>query len=183
MSSVYFATTNKNKLSEAREILGIEVIETPLEIPEIQSLKSEEVAVAKAEAYFKVLKHPLFIEDVSLSFNSLGGLPGTYINDFSKALGNPGLCDLLNESADRSAVAKTTLVYINEDGHHVFVGEVKGSIAVSPRGDTNFGWDPIFIPDGHTQTFAEMGSDEKNNVSMRRLALEKLKTFLGSKQT
>lgn len=179
---LYFATTNQNKLTEAREILGVEVTGTPLEIPEIQSLDPHIVATQKAQDYFEELKHPLFIEDVSLSFTALNDLPGTYINDFSKALGNQGLCDLLTNQVDRSAVARTTLVYINSTGLQEFTGEVRGTISPAPQGDTTFGWDPIFIPEGHTKTFAQMDPSEKNQISMRRLALEKLKDFL-SKQS
>src|SRR5260221_3297673 len=91
MTKVIFATSNVGKLKEAQEVLGIEVIGRELPIEEIQSLDTKKVALEKARAYYKEIKEPLFVEDVALTFNAMNGLPGTYINDFSKALNNEGL--------------------------------------------------------------------------------------------
>ena len=178
MDKLYFATTNEGKIKEAREILGIKVEGIPLEIDEIQSLEPKEVAEKKAEAYFKEFKKPLFVEDVSLDFIALGRLPGVYIDSFSKELGNDGLIDLLKEEKDRSAIARTTICYIDGEGNtQVFVGEVEGTIATEQRGEKGFGWDPIFIPEGSEETFGEMEMDEKNNYSMRSKALKKFKQW------
>lgn len=179
MKSIYFATTNSGKLKEASEILGIEVIGTPLEIEEIQSLDPEKVALAKAAAYYEKLSKPVLIEDVSLTFHALGQLPGTYINDFSKSLGNEGLIALLKGKNDRSATVQTTLVFYDAEGRpHTFIGQMKGEIAYQPSGDQGFGWDPIFIPTGESRTLAQMSAEEKNEISMRRRAFEKFKAFL-----
>lgn len=176
---IYFATTNKGKLEEAREILGVEVIGTPLDIDEIQSLNPIEVATKKAQAYFDVLKKPLFVEDVSLAFEALGKLPGTYINDFWQVLGNGGLMALLDGKVKRSAVAQTTIVYIDAEAkEHVFIGVINGEISKSPRGSNGFGWDPIFIPSGSKKTYAEMSNEEKNKHSMREKALKKMGKWL-----
>jgi XTP/dITP diphosphohydrolase len=178
---LFFATTNEGKLKEARDILGVEIEGTPLEIDEIQSLDHVLVAKKKALAYFYELKKPVFIEDVSLSFEALKRLPGTYINDFSKELGNEGLIDLLKNSTNRKALARTTICFIeSEDDIQIFEGEVKGEISDEERGSNGFGWDTIFIPEGSTKTFAEMELEEKNNYSMRAKALGKFKEFLQS---
>ena len=175
MNKLIFATSNKNKLAEAQQILGIELEGTSLDIPEIQSLDHHEVAKQKALDYFNQLNKPLFIEDTSLSFTALNGLPGSYINDFSKALGNQGLIDLLANKTDRSAIARVTIALIKAtDDIQLFDGEIKGTITMFPQGENGFGWDPIFIPNGFDKTFAQMTDEEKNNCSMRRLALEKL---------
>ena len=176
---ITFATTNESKLSEAKAILGIEVRGESLDIAEIQSLDFKEVAKQKALTYFEKLNRPIFAEDVSLTFNALKGLPGTYIDDFSKALGNEEMCKILSHKRDRTAVARTTLAY-TEDGQNVefFIGELNGIIAKYPRGEKGFGWDPIFIPDGDNRTFAELEPEEKNAISMRKKALEKFKTWL-----
>ena len=177
--ALIFSTTNEGKLAEAKRILGVEVEGSGLEIPEIQSMDSVEVAVAKAKAYFAELKKPIFVEDNVLAFNALSGLPGTYINDFSKLLGNDGMIDLLRDKTDRSAYAQSTIVYCDEKGEtHVFVGKVEGEITLEPKGDKGFGWDPIFIPSGETRTFAEMEGEEKDKYSMRRIALEEFKKWL-----
>ncbi len=177
-NKIVFATTNSGKISEANNILGIEVVPSGLEIPEIQSIDPEKVALQKAADYFAQLKTPLLIEDVSLTFNSLNGLPGPYINDFSKALGNKGLIELIKGN-DRTATAMTTLVYCDKDRNpHLFQGIIQGKISTEERGSNGFGWDPIFIPDGTTKTFAEMTESEKNSLSMRKIALQKFKTWL-----
>lgn len=173
-TQIYFATTNAGKLKEASNILGIEVLGCGLEIEEIQSLDPVKVAVQKARAYFAKLQKPILVEDVSLTFSALNGLPGTYINDFLKALGNQGLIDLLVNKSDRKAVAQTTLVY----DEHVFIGKIEGSIAQKPLGDNGFGWDPIFIPNGFDKTFAQMTDVEKNTCSMRARAFSEFKKYL-----
>src|SRR5260221_1396345 len=181
MTKVIFATSNVGKLKEAQEVLGIEVIGRELPIEESQSLDTKKVALEKARAYYKEIKEPLFVEDVALTFNAMNGLPGTYINDFSKALNNEGLIELLKNRPDKSAVAITTLVYLDETGEYIFEGDMKGTIVESPRGDKGFGWDPILAPSGSIKTLAEMEMVEKNNYSMRAMALKKLAEFLKTK--
>lgn len=179
IKTLTFGTTNEGKLAEAREILGVEVEGVGIDVNEIQSLDPEAVAIDKAQRYFEKHANPLFIEDVSLTFHGLGQLPGTFIDYFSKSLGNEGLTNLLTNIEDKSATAQTTIVYIeNIDNYHVFKGSIKGRIADSPRGDQGFGWDPIFIPESESKTFAEIESSEKNKYSMRKLALEEFKKWL-----
>jgi len=180
--TIYFATTSQGKLNETRKLLGIEVKGCGLEIDEIQSLDPETVASKKAASYFQEIKKPLLVEDVSLTFEALKTLPGTYINDFFKALGNEGLVDLLCNTSNRKAIAQTTLVFIDDERKsHIFIGITKGEIASVPKGSSGFGWDPIFIPNGETRTFAEMSEKEKAKYSMRTKALAKFKTWLEGK--
>lgn len=179
MDFIYFATTNKGKLEEASQILGVRVEGVKLDVPEIQSLDMSKVALYKAKHYFEQLKHPLFVEDTSLIFSALNGLPGPYIRDMSEALGNEGLVKLLAGFSDRSAKAVSVLVYIDESGkEHIFEGVVAGKIADSVMGEGGFGWDPIFVPEGHEKTFGQMEQTEKNQISMRKMALEKMAAFL-----
>ncbi|MEK7497685.1 MAG: RdgB/HAM1 family non-canonical purine NTP pyrophosphatase [Patescibacteria group bacterium] len=182
MANLVFATGNKGKLLEAKEILGIDVKGTNLEIDEIQSLDPVEVAVKKAKAYYAKLKKPLFVEDFSFFFKSLSNLPGTYIDGFLKSLGNEGLILLLKNRKDKTAIGQATVVYMDRKGkEHVFIGRVKGKITDKPKGDKGFGWDPIFIPDGSVKTFGQMEMKEKNKYSMRKKALLKLKKWLALK--
>lgn len=181
MKKLYFATTNKGKLKEAREILGAEVVGTPLEIDEIQSLDPKEVAIKKAKAYYQGLKKPVFVEDISVFIKALDGLPGPYIDAFIKSLGNAGILRVLKDAKDRAVYAQATIVYKESTKNEkVFIGKVSGSISKSQRG-TGFGWDPIFIPKGYEKTFGEMndeGNNEKNKLSMRGVALRKMKKWL-----
>ncbi len=181
MKKIYFATTNEGKLKEAREILGVEVVGTPLEIDEIQSLDLEEVAIKKARAYFEILKKPVFVEDVSLTIKAFGELPGPYIDAFMKSVGNKGIIRMLKGLKDRSAWAQATVVYINRtNSEQVFVGKINGAIVSKPRG-SGFGWDPIFLPKAYGKTFGEMDMEEKNKISMRAIALKKMKKWLDSR--
>jgi non-canonical purine NTP pyrophosphatase (RdgB/HAM1 family) len=178
MTKLIFATTNQGKLIEVRRILNVPVESTALEIEEIQSTDPVKVATHKALAYFSELKQPLFIEDASLAFAALNGLPGTYINDFVKTLGNTGLADLLDGKNDKTATAQVTMVYVDGvNDPQVFTGRVQGKI-VKPQGEGGFGWDPIFVPLGATKTFAEMSNEEKDQFSMRRQALEAMRDWL-----
>lgn len=178
MKKIIFGTTNENKLSEARSILGEKVEGVALEADEVQSLDNREVAVKKAIAYYKQTKKPLFVEDVSLCIDALNGLPGTYIDAFVKTLGPSGIANLL-KNKNKKAKAITTIVYIwGKDRFKIFEGVVEGKISDKPRGK-GFGWDPIFIPNKQNKTFAEMQLSEKNNYSMRSRALNKLAEFLG----
>lgn len=178
-----FATSNQNKIKEVSRILGseIEVEGTSLEIDEIQSLNPVKVAEEKAKAYFKELRTPLIVEDTSLSFNGLNGLPGPYINDFSKALNNNGLINLLSATDNRRAVAQVTFcLIIDQNNIHTFEGKVEGDISTEEKGTNGFGWDPIFIPLGQEKTFAEMQDSEKDAYSMRAKALSLLQQYLSS---
>ncbi len=178
-----FATSNQNKINEVSRILGnnLEIEGTSLEIDEIQSIDPVKVAEAKAKAYFNQLKTPLIVEDTSLSFNGLNGLPGPYINDFSKALSNKGLIDLLSSTDNRRAVAQVTFcLIVDENNIHTFEGKVEGTIANQEKGTNGFGWDPIFIPLGQEKTFAEMQDSEKDNYSMRAKALSLLQQYISA---
>ena len=179
MDVLTFGTTNEGKLKEVSEILGIKVDGIGLEVDEIQSLDRTQVALKKARAYFQQVNKPLLVEDNSLEFKGLNGLPGTFIDYFFKALGNEGLTELLSHVRDRSAVAFTTLVYYeSENTYQVFTGEMSGKIAKFPRGEKGFGWDPIFIPDGDNRTLAELEPAEKAAISMRKKALDRFKKWI-----
>jgi len=85
---------------------------------------------------------------------------------------------MLDGNENREAIAKTAFGYCDGTKIIIATGELKGTIAEHPRGEQGFGWDPIFIPQGHKLTFAEMSLEQKNEISMRRLALENLKPLL-----
>ena len=119
------------------------------------------------------------VEDTSLGFDALDGLPGPYIKHFVEKIGNDGLFKLLIPFPDKDAIALCCIAYCEGPGREIetFVGKVEGKI-VSPRGKTNFGWDPIFEVNGYGQTFAEMEEKLKNEISHRTKALSLLKTHL-----
>ena len=182
IDSIIFASGNKDKIREAESILGIKVEGTTLEIDEIQSLDTTEVTSKKAGAYYKELKKPVFVEDSAAIFKALEPLPGPYIKDFYEALGNKGICRLL-DGKSRDVVARATVVFKDDvGGEQVFIGDVEGEIAESPRGDLGWGWDPIFIPKGSGKTFGEMTMEEKNKYSHRRIAFKKFAKWLNTQK-
>lgn len=123
-------------------------------------------------------KGEFIVEDTSLYFDCLGGLPGPLIKWFLATVGNEGLWNIAEKMENRKAEARTIIGHADKERVLYFEGVVKGNI-VSPRGTLGFGWDVIFQPEGHEKTFAEMAKEEKNAISMRRIAFEKLKEFLG----
>lgn len=171
-----FVTGNKNKVREFEEILGIKIENKDIRLDEIQSVDVEDVIKHKAEQAYAILKEPLIVEDTGLYFDELNGLPGALIKFFLKKLTLQHICDLIKEN--RNATARTGIAYFDGKSIEVFIGETKGKIPEQPRGDDGFGWDPIFIPEGHDKTFGEMSSEEKHAYSMRRAAIGKLRGFL-----
>lgn len=174
--NTYFITGNKNKFKEAKEILP-EIKQIKLYLPEIQEMDAKKIIEEKLKEAIKKNKGNFFCEDTSLYINSLNGLPGPLIKWFMQTLGNKGIFKLIENSNDKSATAKTIIGYTDGKKVLFFEGAIKGKI-VFPRGKTNFGWDPLFMPKGYNKTFAGLGLNEKNKISMRRKALIKLKSYL-----
>jgi len=176
--TLYFITGNKNKLAEVKSILP-DVEQLDIDLPEIQSIDAKEIITAKLLEALKHQKSEFIVEDTSLYFDCLNGLPGPLIKWFMKTIGNEGLFNLVEKLGNNRAEAKTMIGYAkSKDNIQFFEGSIKGKI-VKATGKTDFGWDPIFQPDGHDKSFQQMSKDEKNSISMRRIALNKLKDYLG----
>lgn len=148
-----------------------------IDLPEIQSIDAEEIVKAKLIAAKKQKKGNFIVEDTSLYIDCLNGLPGPLIKWFMKTLNNEGIANLVEKYDTKKATAQTIIGYADEHNMYFFRGEVRGDV-VHPRGKSNFGWDPLFQPEEYTITYAEMDENEKNSMSHRRKALEKLKLFL-----
>lgn len=176
---IYFITGNKNKLAEVQAVLP-DVKQLDIDLPEIQEIDAQKIIEAKLIEALNHQKGEFIVEDTSLRLDCLNGLPGPLIKWFLQAIGNQGLAELAEKMGNDQAEAVTMIGYAKSQNEmKFFEGRVKGKI-VNPRGETKFGWDPIFIPDGYDKTFAELGIEEKNKISMRRMALNKLKEFLNS---
>lgn len=174
--TLYFITGNKGKLAEVQSILGnVEALD--IDLPEIQSLDAHEIIKAKLEEAKKHQAGEFIVEDTSLYFEALNGLPGPLIKWFMKTVGNEGLYKMAEAFGNFGAEAKTIIGYSDTQGSiSFFEGNIKGTI-VSTRGE-GFGWDPIFQPEGYSKTFGELTTEEKNSFSMRKVALEKLEEVL-----
>ncbi|KAK7047444.1 nucleoside triphosphate pyrophosphohydrolase ham1 [Paramarasmius palmivorus] len=178
-----FVTGNANKLKEVKEILSdgphpVEIDAQSLDIDEIQG-STQEVAIAKCRKAAELLNGPCITEDTALCFEALNGLPGPYIKYFLKELGHEGLNNLLVGFSTKKAWALCTFAYSDGPGTDpiLFEGRTDGSI-VPARGPGVFGWDAVFEPTGTGLTYAEMPSDQKNKLSHRYKALEKLRKYL-----
>lgn len=173
-----FITSNSNKLSEVKQILGdvVDLQSQSLELDEIQGT-IEEISLDKCRRAANAIQGPVLVEDTCLCFNALKELPGPYIKWFLQKLGHQGLNDMLAAFDDKTAQAVCTFAYCEGPGHEpiLFQGRTIGKI-VPARGPTDFGWDPIFEYNG--KTYAEMDKTEKNKISHRYRALEKLNDWL-----
>ncbi len=176
---LYFITGNKNKFEEVGAVIP-EIEQLDIDLPEIQELDAEEVVKAKLLEAFKHHDGEFIVEDTSVHIKALNGFPGPLVKWFTQALTHDGIVELVEKLGDSSCDMKTIIGYArNPEDIHFFEGVMSGKIVRRRDGGMGtFGWDPIFIPDGYTKTFAEMGREEKNQISYRRIAAEKLKHFL-----
>jgi non-canonical purine NTP pyrophosphatase (RdgB/HAM1 family) len=173
-------TGNEGKAREYASLLGIEVTaveENPLEIQELDVVK---VVRRKAQDAYSKLRRPLLVDDTGLALKEWNGLPGALVAWFLETVGPQGILKMAVGVNDRSASVTTALGYANEAGVQVFTGTLNGVLTTELRGRSRFGfgYDPIFIPEGHDRTFAEMPSEEKNEISPRRLAVDELRQRL-----
>jgi XTP/dITP diphosphohydrolase len=179
MKKIYFVTSNKGKVFEAKTILSklkIKVIQINLGYPEIQADNLEEVALFGVNYLKKRFKNPFIIEDAGLFIDSLKGFPGVYSSYVFYRIGCSGILKLMNDKydKDRNAFFKSVYAYFEPKKEPVlFLGESKGKISCKILGTHGFGYDPIFIPDGEKKTFGQMGMEEKNFYSHRRKSLDK----------
>ena len=178
---ILFITGNNKKAEEVRAITGLNVLAKNLEILEIQSLDVEEVAKAKALSAFQATGFPVIVDDTGMSIAALNGLPGALVSWFLDTLKPEGILKLMASETNRKASVFTCIAYADQTGVFSFVGTIQGTISDSLRGENGFGYDPIFIPDSHDKTYAEMTADEKNEISMRKIALLKFKEFISKR--
>lgn len=149
-----------------------------LDLPELQG-PPESIAKEKCRLAAREIGGAVMVEDTCLCFNALAGLPGPYIKWFLEGVGHDGLNTMLDGFDDRSAYAQCTFAYTPGPEYEplVFVGKTPGQI-VRPRGPQDFGWDPIFQPDGFAETYAELDKTVKNTISHRYRALDALRKYL-----
>ena len=177
--ALLFVTGSSGKLKEAAHILGIPLENKALQLPEIQG-SAEEIVLDKAVRAWDLLSVPLFVEDTSLCLPALNGFPGPYIKWLVSMNKPDALPRMLSSFEDKAAVAVCLIAYIDSGEPVVFRGEVRGTI-VLPRGDSGFGWDSVFLPEGQAKTFAEMTVSEKSAISHRREAFIKFRRYLDSR--
>lgn len=173
MRRIIFASTNESKYSEILLHLrnfNIEIEYVRFKTVEIQSNSLEEIALKKSKEAYEKIGIPLIVEDTGLFIGSLKGFPGPYSSYILETIGNQGILDLLSNKANRFALFRSVVAYKDGNSNLTFSGETRGIISdhISKGG---WGYDPIFIPEGSSITYAQQGITNKMRVSHRTYAL------------
>ena len=187
---ICFATNNHHKLEEVRQLLGgqfevvsLREIKCFDELPETHPTM-EENSRQKADYVFSKFDVSCFADDSGLEVEALGGEPGVFSARYAgEQKSDEDNIDLLLKNLDdvenREAQFKAVITFIDETGQaHQFIGITKGWILEHRRGTSGFGYDPVFVPKGYSKTFAEMPPEQKNSISHRGLAIQKLASYL-----
>lgn len=172
-----FVTSNDSKFMEVSGMLrdcGVEVHQLKATYPEVQADTLKEVVMRGLEWLSPRYGDHLLVDDSGLFIGSLGGFPGVYSSYVYRTLGCGGVLKLLAGSRKRDAAFEACFGLASEGTTVVFEGRCPGRIAEEERGSGGFGFDPIFIPKGHSRTFGEMGFEEKNAISHRGRAVDQL---------
>jgi XTP/dITP diphosphohydrolase len=187
--TLVFASNNKHKIKEIKSLLGDSF--TLLSLHDIniwEDIQEEEPqiegnALAKARFVFNTCGLNVFADDTGLEITALNGLPGVHSARFAgenkdSSANIEKVLSLLGDTENREARFRTVIALILDKKEYLFEGIVNGTIIREKKGTEGFGYDPIFVPEGKNRTFAEMELAEKNTVSHRARAFEKLKEFL-----
>ena len=174
-------TSNKDKLREAEEILGIKLKTVDLELDEIQELDAKKIATHKVQQAFAAINKPVFVWDQSIYIDCLNGFPGPLIKWFWQQVTLEKICEIANFYKNPVISTETLLTYHDGQEIHTFVGKSLGQIPKKPRGEKGWGWDPIFIPEGFTTTYAEMEPDKVIPLRSHGTALKDFREFLNNR--
>lgn len=191
MKTLVFATNNKHKLDEVKKItnhlvtiLSLSEINCHDEIPETADTL-EGNALQKARYIKEHFGYDCFADDTGLEVEALDNAPGVYSAryagpDHDAEANMKKLLSEMEGKENRKARFRTVIALIREGEEYLFDGQINGQIIQEKRGNAGFGYDPVFMPDTYTQTFAELGDNIKNGISHRALAVQKLVSFLSN---
>ena len=179
MTRFVLVTGNPGKLAEAWTAIGADLESAEVDLPEIQSLDYREVLRAKAEEAWRRIGRPLVVEEAGLDLTALNGFPGPLVKWMLAAVGAEGIARIATALGDARAAARCFLLYKDGDREIVAEGRTEGTLVLPGRGTGGFGWDPVFLPEGATKTFAELTGAEKDAVSHRGKAWREMAKRLG----
>jgi XTP/dITP diphosphohydrolase len=173
--NLVLVTQNKHKLKELRPLfkkynVGFDI--SSIQKYEVRSESVEEIARVAAEVAFDTLQQPVVVDDTGFFVDSLNGFPGSYAAIVLKSIGYEGILKLMTDQADRTSRFKTAVGFCDGERLEVFSGIMSGTVARAPAGESGFGYDPIFVPEGFTKTYAELTLEEKVRISHRTRAFE-----------
>lgn len=186
-TKLFFVTGNRHKVQEAREVFDEAGLDIPLEqaaidAPELQADRPAEVAEFSAREVRREFRGAFFLEDAALSIDALSGFPGVYSSYVFETLGLDGVLGLMEDVAqgDRTAHFESCIALsLRESKPKLFLGRIDGTILDEPRPGREFGYDPIFAPEGDDRAFSEIDVETKNEISHRGQALAQLVDHLG----
>jgi non-canonical purine NTP pyrophosphatase (RdgB/HAM1 family) len=174
---ITFITGNQNKADYLAKYLGYPISHVKLDLDEIQSLDLKEIVEHKVKQAYEKIKKPVIVEDVSLEFEALNGLPGPFIRFFVDRVPFEKICSMINEQS-RKATAKCVFGYYDGNVLKLLEGSLSGTIAEAPMGENGYGWDKIFIPDGYTMTRAQLSEEDDQKTYVQIKPFAALKAFL-----
>jgi non-canonical purine NTP pyrophosphatase (RdgB/HAM1 family) len=174
---ITFITGNHKKAEYVSKYLGFPVGHRKTELDEIQSLDLRRIVEHKVRQAYKIIKGPVLVEDASLEFEALGGLPGPFIKFFIEHVPLETICSML-DGKSRKAVAKGVYGYYDGKILKMFEGKLEGRIPNKPSGNGGFGYDSFFIPKGYRITRASLSEKDDQKTYMRIKPLAKVKKFL-----
>jgi len=196
MKTIVLASRNKHKIEELRQTLAPLDIElkSTYDFPQLEEVVEDKTtlegnALKKARYVYEETGLPALSDDTGLEVEALDGRPGVYSARYAgeSATYQDNVDKLLDELAgvkfeDRKAQFRTVVAFVSEDGTHTFEGICRGAIIEEERGDKGFGYDPVFLPAGYKETFAELSAKTKNEISHRGKAIEKFYDWLKEQQ-
>ncbi|UTF58924.1 non-canonical purine NTP pyrophosphatase [Gilvimarinus sp. DA14] len=180
MLEIRFLSGNKFKIKEASLILkgaGVSVVPVKAKVEELQTEDTSRLVKDKALKAFEKIGRPLFVEHTGLYIDYMNGLPGGLTQIFWDTLQADKFTQLFGKGGENTLVAKTVIGFVDGKRFHLFEGCVKGYVPTEPIGNRDFQWDCVFVPEGESKTFAELG-ERKNEISMRKKALDQFASFL-----
>ena len=172
-----FITGNKNKFEEAKLVFS-DIEQLDFDLAEIQEVDPKKIIEHKLLEAAKKYKGEFFVEDQSMHLDALNGLPGPFIKWFWQGLGNQGLFNLVSNLKNDKAHNRISVGYFKSPTEIVYFENIVSGRIVEPKGDLDFGWGPVFMPDGSQKTYGEMEKSEKEFFNPRTMAFQQLKKYL-----
>lgn len=177
--SLTFVTGNAHKAEKAAKLLGRELDHVKLDLDELQTTDLRQLVEHKVRQAYERVGSPVFVDDFGFGFTALKGLPGPFTKFFVGTEDGPEMmCRMIDSFDDRSASVSTAIAYYDGDTLRVFIRSLSGTTAEHPRGSNGIDTDKIFIPDGYSQTRAELDDEQYDEVYAMVRPYDELRRFL-----
>lgn len=176
--NITFVTGNENKRREVAAILDMPgLLSTKMDLPEMQSMNLEEIVKGKLQAAYKWVGGPVLVEDISYELEAVNGFPGPFVKFWEKAGMHDGVLANIEKTGKDKAKILSAVGYKDAEHEFVVVASLTGRHVAKSSGE-GWGFDYNFIPDGETETFAQMGPERKNQMSHRNRGFSAMKKKL-----